>query len=110
MDLGLKGKEVAWSRWPRRWANISVDLPAKARRWLSARAAAAGAQRDGGANSLKQTGGTVLSIVADCPNRTTLKVNQVALHFATSTLSSLTLCGGPPPGEFMKFTMKLANT
>jgi 3-oxoacyl-[acyl-carrier protein] reductase len=105
MDLGLKGK---------------VALVAGASQGMG-RAAALGFAREGakvgicarGETALKQaaemirkeTGGEVLAIVADMSKADDIKrfVNQGADHFNRLDVI-VNNAGGPPPGEFMKFT------
>src|SRR5262245_9386199 len=105
MDLGLKGK---------------VALVAGASQGMG-RAAALGFAREGakvaicarGESALneaaamirKQTGGEVLSMVADMSKPEDIKkfVNDSAAHFGRVDVI-VNNAGGPPPGEFMKFT------
>jgi 3-oxoacyl-[acyl-carrier protein] reductase len=105
MDLGLKGK---------------VAIVAGASQGMG-RAAALGFAREGakvaicarGETALneaaaairKQTGGEVLALVADMAKPDDIKkfVNESAAHFGRLDVV-VNNAGGPPPGEFMKFT------
>ena len=105
MDLGLKGK---------------VALVAGASQGMG-RATALGFAREGAKVAIcargeaalneaaemirKQTGGDVLAMVADMAKPEDIKkfVNQSAEHFGRVDII-VNNAGGPPPGEFMKFT------
>jgi 3-oxoacyl-[acyl-carrier protein] reductase len=105
MDLGLKGK---------------VTLVAGASQGMG-RAAALGFSREGARVAIcargeaalnetaaairKATGGEVLAIVADMAKAEDIKkfVNQSAEHFGRLD-TIVNNAGGPPPGDFMKFT------
>jgi 3-oxoacyl-[acyl-carrier protein] reductase len=105
MDLGLKGK---------------VALVAGASQGMG-RATALGFSREGAKVSIcargeaalneaaemirKKTGGEVLSIVADMNKAEDIQrfVSQTAEHFGRLDIV-VNNAGGPPPGEFMKFT------
>ena len=105
MDLGLKGK---------------VALVAGASQGMG-RAAALGFSREGAKVAIcargeaalnetaaairKETGGEVLAIVADMSKPADIQkfVNDSAKHFGRLDIV-VNNAGGPPPGEFMKFT------
>jgi 3-oxoacyl-[acyl-carrier protein] reductase len=105
MDLGLKGK---------------VALVAGASQGMG-RATALGFAREGAKVAIcargeaalneaaemirKQTGGVVLAMVADMAKAEDIKkfVNQSAEHFGRLDII-VNNAGGPPPGEFLKFT------
>jgi 3-oxoacyl-[acyl-carrier protein] reductase len=105
MDLGLKGK---------------VALVAGASQGMG-RATALGFAREGAKVAIcargeaalneaaemirKQTGGAVLAMVADMAKAEDIKkfVNQSAEHFGRLDII-VNNAGGPPPGEFLKFT------
>src|ERR1044071_2263847 len=105
MDLGLKGKVVAVAgasqgmgkatalSFAREGANVSICARGEA------------ALKEAAEAIRKETGGDVLSMVADMSNADDIRrfVNTSAEHFGRLDVI-VNNAGGPPPGEFMKFT------
>jgi len=105
MDLGLKGKVALVAGASQGMGRASALGFARegAKGAICARGEAA--LNDAAAMIRKQTGGDVLALVADMSKPEDIKkfVNQSAEHFGRLDII-INNAGGPPPGEFMKFT------
>ena len=105
MDLGLKGKValVAGASQGMGRATASGFAREGAKVAICARGKAA--LNEAAAAIRKETGGEVLAMVADMAKPEDIKkfVNQSAEHFGRLDII-VNNAGGPPPGDFMKFT------
>jgi 3-oxoacyl-[acyl-carrier protein] reductase len=105
MDLGLRGKVALVAGASQGMGRATALLFARegAKVGICARGEAA---LEGAAEIIrKETGGEVLSMVADMTKAEDIQrfVNKTAEHFGRLDIV-VNNAGGPPPGEFMKFT------
>ncbi len=105
MDLGLRGK-VALVAGASQGMGRAIALGfAREGAKVSICARGEAALNDAAAMVRRETGGEVLSMVADMNKAEDIQrfVSQTAEHFGRLDVV-VTNAGGPPPGEFMKFT------
>jgi 3-oxoacyl-[acyl-carrier protein] reductase len=105
MDLGLKGKVALVAGASQGMGRATALSFAREGAKVSICARGEGALNDAAAMIRRETGGEVLSMVADMSKADDIKrfVNTSAQHFGRVDVI-VNNAGGPPPGEFMKFT------
>jgi 3-oxoacyl-[acyl-carrier protein] reductase len=105
MDLGLKGKVALVAGASQGMGRASALGFAREGAKVSICARGEAALSETAAMIRKETGGEVLAIVADMTKPEDIQkfVNQTAQHFGRLDII-VNNAGGPPPGEFMKFT------
>ncbi len=105
MDLGLKGKVALVAGASQGMGKASALLFAREGAKVGICARGEAALKDAAEMIRKETGGEVLPMVADMTKAEDIQkfVNQSAEHFGRLDII-VNNAGGPPPGEFMKFT------
>ena len=105
MDLGLKGKVALVAGASQGMGRASALGFAREGAKVAICARGEAALNEAAAMIRKQTGGEVLAMVADMSKPDDIKkfVNDSAAHFGRVDVI-VNNAGGPPPGEFMKFT------
>ena len=105
MDLGLKGKVALVAGASQGMGKASALGFAREGAKVAICARGEAALKEAAETIRKQTGGEVLAIVADMSKPDDIKkfVNDSANHFGRIDVI-VNNAGGPPPGEFMKFT------
>ncbi len=105
MDLGIKGKVALVAGASQGMGRASALGFAREGAKVSICARGEAALNEAAAMIRKETGGEVLSMVADMANVEDIQrfVNKSAEHFGRVDII-VNNAGGPPPGEFMKFT------
>ena len=105
MDLGLKGKVALVAGASQGMGRASALGFAREGAKVAICARGEAALNEAAAAIRKETGGEVLAMVADMAKPEDIKkfVNQSAEHFGRLDVI-VNNAGGPPPGEFMKFT------
>ena len=105
MDLGLKGKVALVAGASQGMGRATALLFAREGARVSICARGAVALNEAAAMIRKETGGEVLAMVADMSKAEDIQkfVNDSAKHFGRLDVI-VNNAGGPPPGEFMKFT------
>ena len=105
MDLGLKGKVALVAGASQGMGRASALGFAREGAKVAICARGEAALNETAAAIRKATGGEVLAIVADMAKAEDIKkfVNQTAEHFGRLD-TIVNNAGGPPPGDFMKFT------
>ena len=105
MDLGLKGKVALVAGASQGMGKASALGFAREGAKVAICARGEAALKEAAEAIRQQTGGEVLAIVADMSKPDDIKkfVNDSASHFGRVDVI-VNNAGGPPPGEFMKFT------
>jgi len=105
MDLGIKGKVALVAGASQGMGRASALRFAREGAKVSICARGEAALNEAAAMIRKETGGEVLSMVADMAKVEDIQrfVNKSAEHFGRVDIV-VNNAGGPPPGEFMKFT------
>jgi len=105
MDLGLKGKVALVAGASQGMGRATARLFAKEGAKVSICARGEAALNEAADMIRKETGGEVLAMVADMSKPEDIQkfVNKSAEHFGRVDVI-VNNAGGPPPGEFMKFT------
>src|SRR5947208_9168723 len=105
MDLGLKGKVALVAGASQGMGRATALGFAREGAKVAICARGEAALNEAAAMIRKQIGGEVLPMVADMAKAEDIKkfVNQSAEHFGRLDII-VNNAGGPPPGEFMKFT------
>jgi 3-oxoacyl-[acyl-carrier protein] reductase len=105
MDLGLKGKVALVAGASQGMGRATALGFAREGAKVSICARGEAALNEAAATIRKQTGGEVLAMVADMAKADDIQkfVNQSAAHFGRVDVV-VNNAGGPPPGEFMKFS------
>ena len=105
MDLGIKGKVALVAGASQGMGRASALSLAREGAKVSICARGEAALNEAAAMIRKETGGEVLSMVADMAKVEDIQrfVNKSAEHFGRVDII-VNNAGGPPPGEFMKFT------
>ena len=105
MDLGLKGKVALVAGASQGMGRATALLFAREGAKVGICARGEAALNEAAQMIRKETGGEVLAMVADMTQAQDIQrfVNQTAEHFGRLDII-VNNAGGPPPGEFMKFT------
>jgi 3-oxoacyl-[acyl-carrier protein] reductase len=105
MDLGLKGKVALVAGASQGMGRATALLFAREGAKVGMCARGEAALNETAQMIRRETGGEVLAIVADMTKAEDIQrfVNQIAEHYGRLDII-VNNAGGPPPGEFMKFT------
>jgi 3-oxoacyl-[acyl-carrier protein] reductase len=105
MDLGLKGKVALVAGASQGMGRATAMLFAREDAKVAICARGEPALKEAAQMIRKETGGDVLSMVADMSQAEDIRrfINNSAAHFGRLDII-VNNAGGPPPGEFMKFT------